>query len=157
MIRDLLVNELLFPELEAHSRDDVLVQLARHVADNTPGLNGAALLSTLKARELQATTAFGDGVAIPHARVEGLDRMVAALARSKEGVDWKAPDGQPVHLILMLAGPADKPDLYLKTLAALSRMLRDAHWRARLTAATTADEMLAALRDDGHDERGSRG
>jgi mannitol/fructose-specific phosphotransferase system IIA component (Ntr-type) len=144
-----LVSELLFPEIEARSRDDVLVQLARRVADNTPGLNGAALLSTLKARELQATTAFGDGVAIPHARVVGLDRMVAALARSKEGVDWNAPDGRPVHLILMLAGPADKPDLYLKTLAAVSRMLRDAECRARLTAAAGAEEMLTALGDAG--------
>ena len=156
MIGDLLTRELLFPELDARSRDDALAQLSRHVADYMTGVNGAALLRTLKEREAQATTAFGDGVAIPHARIAGLDRMVAAFARSKEGIDWNAPDSQRVHLILMLAGPADKPDLYLKTLAAVSRMLRDAHWRARLAAAADADELLAALREDGDDGRRSR-
>ena len=87
MIGDLVKRELLFPELDARSRDDALAQLSRHVAESTGGLNGAALLRTLKERETQATTAFGDGVAIPHARIAGLDRMVVAFARSKNARD----------------------------------------------------------------------
>jgi PTS system nitrogen regulatory IIA component len=145
VIQDLFQRELLFASFDARSRDDALAQLARHIAENAAGLNGAALLRALKEREAQATTAFGDGVAIPHARITGLDRMIAAFARSESGIAWDAPDKQAVHLILMLAGPADKPEMYLKTLAAGSRLLREARSRDRLMAAESDEDLLRAL------------
>ncbi len=155
MIQDLFRRELVFAELDTRTRDDALAQLARHVADSAPGVNGAALLRTLKDREAQATTAFGDGVAIPHARLPGLAGMVVAFARSRAGIEWNAPDRQPVSLILMLAGPADKPDLYLKTLASASRLLRDVTWRTRLLAAESDEELFDTLRTAG-DEHNRR-
>lgn len=148
MIQDLFQPALLFADFDARSRDDALQQLARHIAESAAGLNGAALLRTLKEREAQATTAFGDGVAIPHARIAGLDRMIVAFARSIRGVAWEAPDKQPVNLILMLVGPAEKPDLYLKALASSSRLLRDARWRDRVMAAKDGDDLLLLLRDE---------
>lgn len=148
MIQDLFQPALSFADFDARSRDDALQQLARHVAESAAGINGAALLRTLKEREAQATTAFGEGVAIPHARVAGLDRMIVAFARSTRGIEWNAPDKQPVNLILMLVGPAEKPDLYLKTLASASRLLRDARWRDRAMAAKGVDDLLLLLRDE---------
>jgi len=74
--------------------------------------------------------------------------MIVVFARSKAGVDWNATDKRPVHLALMLAGPAEDPGMYLKTLAAISRLMRDAQCRARLMSAETADDLLRVLRDE---------
>ena len=149
MIKDLVRPELVFGDIDARTRDDALTVLARSIAQRNAAVDGAQLLETLRQREVQATTAFGDGVAIPHARLRGLERMIVAFARSTTGIDWGAPDKRPVHLILMLAGPAEKPEVYLRALAAASRLLRDAQCRARLLTAPTSDELLRILREDG--------
>ena len=148
MITDLLARELILEDLRAATPAEVLEKVAEHAAANVDGVDGAELLRTLSQREAQASTALGDGVAIPHARIRGLQRMIVVFARSKAGVDWNASDKRPVHLALMLAGPAEDPGMYLKTLAAISRLMRDAQCRARLMSAETADDLLRVLRDE---------
>jgi mannitol/fructose-specific phosphotransferase system IIA component (Ntr-type) len=148
MITELLTPELLFADLDAGTKTDALERMAAEIAQRRPGIDRQRLLATLTEREAQASTALGDGVAIPHARIVGLDGMVAAFARSRAGVEWDAPDGTPAHLILMLAGPAEQPGTYLKMLASASRLLRDREVRARLIEATDAVELLRILRDE---------
>ena len=148
MITELLARELILEDLRAATAAEVLEKLAEHAAANVAGIDGAALLRTLSQREAQASTALGDGVAIPHARIPGLRRMIVVFARSKRGVDWNAPDGRPVHLAVMLSGPAEDPGVYLRTLAAISRLMRDAQCRARLMNAETEDDLLRVLRDE---------
>jgi mannitol/fructose-specific phosphotransferase system IIA component (Ntr-type) len=148
MIAELLAPELLLAEFEADTKDDALAHLARTAAQRHPELDGDVLLATLREREAQASTALGDGVAIPHARIPGLQRMIAAFARSSAGVEWDAPDGSRAHLIFLLAGPAAQPGSYLKALAAASRLLRDRDFRARLMAASSRDELLRLLREE---------
>ena len=80
VIRDLVRPELVFGDLDARTRDDALATLARSIAACSAGVDGEQLLETLRQRERQATTAFGDGVAIPHARLPGVERMIVAFA-----------------------------------------------------------------------------
>jgi mannitol/fructose-specific phosphotransferase system IIA component (Ntr-type) len=148
VITNLFTPELVLEDLRAATRDDALATLADHVALNADGVDGAELLRTLERREAQSSTALGEGVAIPHARIAGLKRTILLFARSSAGIEWESPDRRPVHLVLMLAGPAEDPGGYLKTLAAVSRLMRDARCRARLMAAATADELLRILRED---------
>jgi mannitol/fructose-specific phosphotransferase system IIA component (Ntr-type) len=148
VITNLLTPALILEDFRAATRDDALAHLADHVATHADGVDGALLLRTLQQREAQASTALGDGVAIPHARIARLKRMIIMFARSSTGIDWMAPDGRPVRLVLLLAGPAEDPGGYLKTLAAVSRLMRDTQCRTRLLAATTADELLRILRDE---------
>lgn len=148
MITDLLKRELVVEDLRAPTWREALEKLAARCATEVRDVEGEELLRTLSAREAQASTALGEGVAIPHARMSGLARMVVVFARSRSGIDWKAPDGRPVHLVLMLAGPAEDPGGYLKALAGMSRLMRDAQCRARLMSATDADELLRILRED---------
>jgi mannitol/fructose-specific phosphotransferase system IIA component (Ntr-type) len=147
VITELLAPELLVTELTANTKDEALEHLARRVAERNRDVDQAQLLSTLHDREQQASTGLGEGVAIPHARLAGLDRMIAAFARSSGGIEWDAADGRPAHLVLLLAGPADQPGTYLKTLAGASRLLRDPQCRARLMSAADAEEMLNVLRN----------
>ena len=148
MIVDTLAREMILDDLRAATREEALEKLAEHVAANAHGIDRDELLRTLEQREAQASTALGGGVAIPHARIPGLDRMVIAVARSRNGIDWKASDGRPVHLALMLAGPAEDPGGYLKALATISRLLRDGRCRVRLTSAADADDLLRVLREE---------
>src|ERR1700752_4261133 len=113
VITELLAPELLVADFDARPRDEALEHLARRVTESNPDIDRALLLRTLRERESQASTGLGDGVAIPHARLLGLDRMIAAFARSSEGIDWDASDGRPAHLVLLLVGPAEQPGTYL--------------------------------------------
>ncbi len=153
-IGDLLCAELVVPALNADGRDDVIETLAARVAGYHPGVDAARLVAALREREGQMTTALVDGVAIPHARMPGLARTVAAFARSAAGIPWDSLDGVPTRLIFLLAGPADLPGSYLKTLAGVARLLSGTRCRTRLLEAAGEAEMLAVLRDE--EERGLR-
>jgi len=146
-IADLLTTELVVASLEAGGRDDVIEALALRLAACHPAVNAARLTEALREREEQMTTAFGDGVAIPHARLDGLECTVAAFARISGGIPWESPDGQPTRLIFLLAGPTDQPRAHLKALADASRLLSDTQCRARLLEAAGEVELLAVLRE----------
>lgn len=147
MISSLLTDAVVVPELAARDKDTALAMLAAQLATRSLALNESALVTALREREGQASTGLGDGLAIPHARLAGLDRMLGLFARSRRGIEWDAADKRPVHLILLLAGPADQPGAYMKVLASVSRVLRDADCRTRLMAAAGPVEILGVLRD----------
>ena len=153
-ITDLLTEKLVFPSFDAPGSDEAIAALGMHLAACHPEIDGDHLVDVLRERERQMTTALGDGVAIPHARLARLDRTVAAFARSRAGVPWESPDGMPTCLVFVLAGPADLPGAYLKVLAGVSRLLSDERCRARLMDAADAAEMLLVLREE--EARGRR-
>ncbi|MCI4657918.1 PTS fructose transporter subunit IIABC [Cryobacterium zhongshanensis] len=98
------------------------------------------------AREQLGTTAVGDGIAIPHAKSDGVSAPILAFARSRHGVDWTSPDGTPAKLIFLIAVPeAAAGTEHLKVLAQLSRALMKPAFRATLQAAATPADVLAAL------------
>lgn len=109
------------------------------------GLEPDMVLQALDTREKLGTTGFGGGIAIPHGRVAGLDRMVAAVLRPAQPVDWEALDGQPVGLMVMLLGPAEGSGTHLKALARISRALRDRALVAKLCGARDAEAMWTLL------------
>jgi len=147
-ITDLLTEELVVAALDARGSDEVIETLGLRVAAQHRDIERDRLVRALRERERQITTALGDGVAIPHARLAGLDRTVAAFARSKAGIPWESVDGKPTHLVFLLAGPADQPGAYLKVLAGVSRLLSDERCRARLMEAENEAELLLVLRDE---------
>jgi len=147
-ITDLLTEELVVAALDARGSDEVIETLGMRVAAQHRDIERDRLVRALRERERQITTALGDGVAIPHARLAGLDRTVAAFARSKAGIPWESVDGKPTHLVFLLAGPADQPGAYLKVLAGVSRLLSDERCRARLMEAENEAELLFVLRDE---------
>jgi PTS system fructose-specific IIC component len=85
----------------------------------------AALEKAVLEREDLATTGFGEGLAMPHVRFNGVKRFVTVLARSKTGIDFNALDGQPVHLFLLVVGPEPKRDEYLKLMKRASSFLKN--------------------------------
>lgn len=122
----------------------LLDQLARRVATST-GAEPRAIAAALSAREALGSTGIGAGVALPHARVEGLLRAVAAFARLDSGIDFDAVDDEPVDLVFLLLSPPGGDKEHLKILAAVARQLRQPELRGRLRRAGTAEELCAIL------------
>lgn len=100
------------------------------------------VLDALKAREQQISTGIGSGVAIPHAFSDSVDQVVAAFARSKEGVDFEALDNAPVNFIILFVVPKKDYGMHLQTLAAIAKMFNNCEIRQKLSEAETISDVL---------------
>ncbi|MEP4051008.1 MAG: PTS sugar transporter subunit IIA [Litorimonas sp.] len=99
-------------------------------------------------RERLGSTGVGNGVALPHARIDGLDRVVAGFARLSDAMDFDSVDGRPVDLVAFLLAPSDAAGAHLRALARVSRQLRREENRSRLRSAPDALSVFTILSDD---------
>jgi PTS system nitrogen regulatory IIA component len=144
---DILTPDRVLADLEASDRDQALDRLVGLLVAGS-GLDPSdrqRVLQSLIQRERVGSTGIGQGVAIPHAKVAGLTKVVAGFARSPGGVEFGALDGQAVHLFLVLVAPEGRASLHLKALARASRMLRDERFRAGLLELDTAPAIYESL------------
>jgi PTS system nitrogen regulatory IIA component len=128
-----------------------LLQQVSSLAAHRIGLEPATVLASIAEREKLGSTGFGQGVAIPHGKVDGLTRIYSLLVRLAEPVDYKAIDERPVDLVFLLLSPTDAGGEHLKALAAISRVTRQDHILEKLRGARSRDALAAVL--IGADER----
>jgi len=147
-IMDILVHDALISELGVSTKREVLAEMASALAKVEPQIEASRLLEVLLEREALQSTGIGEGVAIPHGKMPGLDRLVATFARSSEGVDFESIDGQPTHHFFLLVVPEHSGGQYLKALARISRFFRDAAFRQQLTGASGVDEIISAISEE---------
>ena len=105
-------------------------------------LDQKRLLAALIRREQQASTGIGKGVAVPHAHEDEVQRQLLAIGISQAGIDFDAPDGQPVHIIALLITPLKHQKQHMALLAALSQRLQQEEVRQRLQQAADAAEVV---------------
>lgn len=168
-LRNLLNAERIAILAEPGSRAAVLDEAARLLARSDTGSSGTdpsglapapgpgakspepalirAIGAGLHERERAASTAIGHGVAIPHARIEGIDQSRCAFLRLAAPVDFGAADGEPVDLVLALAEPAHHVQQHLELLAELAEILADPGYRSGLRNAPTIDLLRRRLLD----------
>ncbi|GHC85413.1 PTS sugar transporter subunit IIA [Novosphingobium pokkalii] len=108
-------------------------------------LDRAQVQERIEERESLGSTGFGRGVAIPHARLDGLSRPVAVFLRLEEPVDFDSADGMPVDCVFGLLSPEQAGAVHLQALAAISRLMRDDRMHQRLSSAPDADALYAVL------------
>jgi Kef-type K+ transport system membrane component KefB len=135
------------PDLAAETPEAAIEELCARLAGAPGAPEPAACAEAVKARERVAGTATGGGLAIPHARLESLQRPLLVFGRSRAGIDWDSPDGAPVHLVFMLLSPVAENGLQLQVLAALARGLSHGAVRELLIEATSEEEGWARLRE----------
>jgi PTS system nitrogen regulatory IIA component len=143
-IGDLLDRRAIAPRVTATTKRQALTVIAE-VAARTFDLNPAQALDALLARESMGSTGVGRGVAIPHARVDGLNGVHAVMARLERPIEFDAVDGEPVDLMVALFAPANAGSEHLRALARVSRLLRQGDLREQLRQAHSADAILALL------------
>ena len=130
--------------LKPANKSALLAELAKGAAQ-AAGLPADAIAAALAAREALGSTGIGKGVAVPHARMDGLNRVVCLLALLSKPVAYEAVDGKPVDLLFVLLSPADANAQYLATLAAATRRMRRAETLASVRAANNGQAALAAF------------
>lgn len=153
-IGELLDRNAIALRVSAANKRQVLALIAEIAARNL-GLDAADILDALSEREQAGSTGVGHGVAAPHARLEGLERMRGVFVRLDQPVVFEAVDEQPVDLIFALFAPLDAGAEHLRALARVSRLLRQADLREQLRQARTADAIHALLVQDGGAARSS--
>ena len=143
----LLEDDVVLDISTASSRKDVLQKLSTSLA-KAVGLDSQTVFDAVMERENLGSTGVGEGVAIPHARLDGVEKPVGAFVRLREGVDFDAIDGKPCDLVFMLVAPLGSGADHLRALAQISRSLRDPVLRERLRSAEGTDALKAALCSD---------
>jgi len=138
-----LKEQSIILEMQADGKEDALHELAAAVHASCTGVDPEAVFSVLQERELVGSTGVGNGVAIPHAKMSGLDRMFLSFGRSRRGVNFEAIDNRPVHLFVQILSPTGMAHVYLQTLARISRLLKVESNRRALLEAGTKQEILA--------------
>ncbi|MEO5769045.1 MAG: PTS sugar transporter subunit IIA [Polyangia bacterium] len=144
-VTDFLGPDMVIADLVADTKSGVLAELSRHLAARVDSVNPLVLGKVLEERELLASTAIGDGIAIPHGKLDAVGRLVGVLGRARAGIEFESIDGKPTHLVFMLVAPASSTGVHLKALARLSRLFRDADFRERLLAAPDAAAMYQVI------------
>ena len=151
-IVDFLSPEAIIPALAGTTKGDVLAEMSNFLAEKPVGSGGAidpkVLYRALEERERLASTAIGDGIAIPHGKLDSVDHLLGALGRSVSGIAFDSIDGKPTHIVFMLVAPLNSAGVHLKALARLSRLFRDANFRQRLLDAPDSATMFQTIAEE---------
>lgn len=150
-ISELLHPNGVIPGLRTGSKKAALEELAERAAEIT-GLPARAIFDVLLERERLGSTGVGHGIAIPHGKLPGLDRLHMLFARAETPLNFDAVDEQPVDLICVLLAPEGAGADHLKALARVSRLLRDRSICEKLRGATSADALYALLTENENEQ-----
>ncbi|MBC8207504.1 MAG: PTS sugar transporter subunit IIA [Kiritimatiellales bacterium] len=135
---DCLSRENILFEVGATSRDDALIRLVDQLAKTKDGFDEAAAGQALKEREAVLPTVIAPGVALPHARLDALEKPLVAIGTTRQGIVFDE-DKDPVNLILLVLTPKIDPSAYLRILSMLSSILKDVDVPTFVSGATIDD------------------
>jgi len=146
-ITEILVKEAVILDLKSETKNEVLMEMIRALAEAERSLDAERLLKVLTAREAMQSTGIGQGVAIPHGKLPFLNHIVASFARSVKGVNFDSIDGQPTNLFFLLVIPEGSAGYQLKLLARVARFFRDAKFRENISTAKNLKDVFQAFED----------
>jgi PTS system nitrogen regulatory IIA component len=147
-LTDFLDASMVIADLKGKDKESALREIVEWMTSRSPSFDGARALKALLERERDSTTAIGDGVAIPHAKMAGIRQVCGLFARSTQGVDFQSLDGEATYLFFLLIAPENSPGDHLKALARISRLLKDPEFRARLMKGKTAQEIFTTIKEE---------
>src|SRR4030042_3224646 len=131
-ILELLDKRMIISQLASTSKEGVLRELIRAIAQEEKQVDENRLMKILLERESLGSTGIGDGVAIPHGKSKDAKRLLASFGRSLAGMDFQSMDGKPTHLFFLLVAPENSAGTHLKALARISRLMKDNRFRKGL-------------------------
>ncbi len=148
-LTDILTEDrvLVAPKDGIRSKNEVMEALAGLLAQGT-AQEPMSIQKVLADREDLQSTGIGDGVAIPHGSIEGLDRQTAAVLLCPDGIDFHSIDGRPARIIVGVLGPRRATGEHLRMLARISRLLRDGSFRDRLLSTADNVEAFRVIREE---------
>jgi len=147
---DLVHPKAIVPNLASPDRNGVIRELVRVLADakQIEADSAESVIKSIIARErTRGTTGFGKGVAAPHAKFDGLSRVVTAVGRSTTGIDFASLDGEPVYGVFLILSPSDAPEEHLRAMDLVFRHLQQERFRKFLRQSDSAERIYDLLKE----------
>ena len=150
MVNDMKLSQIIeqgdiIPELKAENKVGVLEELAEVICKHEPLLKKERLVQILMDREKLGTTGIGDGIAIPHGKIDVLKNPLLSFGKSKKGIDYDAIDNKPVYLFFLLVAPENSSGLHLHILARIAKLLKNNKFKKSLMEADTKEEIYKII------------
>lgn len=143
-ISDILSEDMILTEVGANSKRHLLEEISTYIA-RKEGIDKNTIFEAVLERENLGSTGYGNGVAFPHARINGLKHIMSVFVRLDKPLDYDALDGQPVDMVAFMISPENSGDDHLRTLAAFSRVLKNAEICESVRKAKGPHEIYIAL------------
>ena len=147
-IVDYLKENDVLSKLHASTREGIIREMVDHLKELGKIDDPDELVNILLDREVLGSTGIGHGVAIPHGRLSGLNEILLVFGRSLEGIDFDAHDGEPVNLFFLLVAPEDSAGLHLKTLARISRIVKNPECRKALLSSDDRSTLYRTIEEE---------
>lgn len=148
-LSDIMVADAIVPELKAKTRDDAIAELIDMLAaaGAIAKKNVKEIAKAVLAREAQATTGIGKGVALPHAKLKGVKKPIGTIGRSSEGIDFAALDSKPVYSVILLLSNPDNPDEHLQAMETIFKHVQRDIFRKFLRQSETQDAIVELIQE----------
>lgn len=149
-LNHLLTADMIVPELTGETREEVLQEMVDWLTqEKNINRKGKELLEKLIQREKLGSTAIGEGVAVPHCKIKGLEQPLVLLGISRKGVDFQAVDQKPVYLFFLVVSPPENPSINLQILAAIAHLVRESKDLVKkILQAKSNQEILKVIREE---------
>ena len=146
---DIMVTDAIVPELKGATRDEVISELVESLiqAGALGKGSGAEVTKAVLAREAQATTGIGKGVALPHAKLKSLKKPIGAIGRSSAGVDFSSLDSKPVYSVILLLSSPDGPDEHLQAMETIFKHVQRDMFRKFLRQCETKEATVDLIQE----------
>ena len=144
-LTEIIEENNIIPELKAKDKKGVLEELAAVISRHEPSIDKGALVKVLVERERLGSTGIGDGVAIPHGKMNGVSHPIISFGRSRQGLDFDSMDGQPAYLFFLLIAPEDSSSVHLQVLAKIAKILKNRDFRKKLMEPGTKKELYQTI------------
>jgi len=142
---EIIEEKNIIPDLKAKDKNGVLEELAEVVSNREPSISKRDLVRVLIERERLGSTGIGDGVAIPHGKMNGIKHPLISFGRSNKGLDFDSMDGQTAYLFFLLVAPENSSSVHLQVLAKIAKILKNGNIRKNLMEARTKEEIYQTI------------
>lgn len=146
-IQRILSPKRTFTDITGSSRKRVLEKVSSRIAEQIAGVEPDDVFDALIQREMMGSTGLGEGIAIPHCRLQNCPTVIGCLVRLREAIDFESSDDEPVDLLFVLLVPSEADDEHIETLAELATLFSKADFRERLRNAESDEALYQAATD----------
>ena len=144
-LADFLEEATVVPELNSDSKEDVINELSENISKTHTNINHEKLVEVLLEREKLCSTAVDFGVAVPHAKLSGINDIIIGFGRSLEGIGFESLDNKPTHFFITLIAPEEAVGAHIQLLARISKIFKEPEFRSRLMKYETGEEIFESL------------
>jgi PTS system nitrogen regulatory IIA component len=147
-IMDFLCADAIEVDLKSQDKKSAIVEMVELMKTAKKIKKTDEIINVVLEREKLGSTGIGQGVAIPHGKTDVLTEQIGVLGISQRGIEFNSLDGEPVHIIFLLVGPAEVAGQYLKALSRISRLFKDKFLRQAIRDAKTKEEVIKIIQQE---------